>query len=67
MLLLTTGESDVERVEADGQGDVEGVRTYEEGDVEGVKVEANEYGGGESGGQVSLGSTIREDNDSGCG
>ncbi|MBA0725892.1 hypothetical protein Golax_001755 [Gossypium laxum] len=100
MLLLTIGESDVEKVEVDRKddvegvevdgegdvngegnvegvdldgegvvegGDVEGVQTDKEGDVEGVQAETDEYGGAESGGQIGLGSTIREDNDSGCG
>ncbi|MBA0738367.1 hypothetical protein Gogos_011734 [Gossypium gossypioides] len=60
MFLLTTGEGDVEGVEVDEEGDDEGVESNGESDLERV----DEYGGVESGGQISLGSTVREDNDS---
>ncbi|PPS14963.1 hypothetical protein GOBAR_AA05614 [Gossypium barbadense] len=66
-----------EGVEATREGDVEGVETAREGDVEKVKVdregvttarfEADEYGSEESGGHMSLRSTVGEDNDSGFG
>ncbi|KAK5803111.1 hypothetical protein PVK06_030752 [Gossypium arboreum] len=48
MFLLTVGEGDVKRVEVDEEGDDEGV----------------ESDGEESSGQISLGSTVGEDNDS---
>ncbi|MBA0879511.1 hypothetical protein Goshw_003150 [Gossypium schwendimanii] len=67
MLFFTVGEGDVEGVEVDGEGDVEGIQADREGDVEGVQAEANEYGGGKSGGQISLVSTVGEYNDSGFG
>ncbi|MBA0790733.1 hypothetical protein Gohar_015364, partial [Gossypium harknessii] len=70
-----TREGDVEGVEAAEEGDVEGIEVVREGDVEKVKddregvttaqFEADEFGGEESGGHMSLGSTVGEDNDSG--
>ncbi|KAK5840101.1 hypothetical protein PVK06_008975 [Gossypium arboreum] len=68
------GEGDDEGVESDGESDLERVESIEEGDIKGVQadregvsatgIEVDEYGGVESGGQISLGSTIGEDNDS---
>ncbi|MBA0732815.1 hypothetical protein Gogos_016879, partial [Gossypium gossypioides] len=68
------GEGDAEGVESDGEGDLERVESVGEGDVGGVQVdgegvspigiEVDEYGGVESGGQISLGSTVGKDNDS---
>ncbi|MBA0732816.1 hypothetical protein Gogos_016879, partial [Gossypium gossypioides] len=67
------GEGDAEGVESDGEGDLERVESVGEGDVGGVQVdgegvspigiEVDEYGGVESGGQISLGSTVGKDND----
>ncbi|MBA0757833.1 hypothetical protein Gotri_020895, partial [Gossypium trilobum] len=67
-----TREGDVEGVKAAEEGDVEGIEVVREGDVEKVKAdgegvttaqfEADEYGGEESGGHMSLGSTVGEDN-----
>ncbi|PPD68717.1 hypothetical protein GOBAR_DD34403 [Gossypium barbadense] len=48
MFLLTVGEGDVEGIEVDGEGDDVGVEYDGEGDLE----------------RISLGSTVREDNDS---
>ncbi|KAK5817963.1 hypothetical protein PVK06_022892 [Gossypium arboreum] len=72
--LLTTGEGDDEGVESDGEGDLEKVESGGEGDVgevqadgEGVSaigIEVDEDIGIESGGHISLGSTVEEDNDS---
>ncbi|MBA0640220.1 hypothetical protein Goklo_023180, partial [Gossypium klotzschianum] len=68
------GEGDDEGVESDGKGDLERVESIGEGDGGGVQVdgegvsiigiEVDEYGGVESGGQISLGSTVGKDNDS---
>ncbi|MBA0702040.1 hypothetical protein Goari_000010 [Gossypium aridum] len=68
------GESDDKWVEFDGEGDLERVESVGEDDVRGVQVdgegvsatgiEVDEYGGVKSGGQISLGSTVKEDNDS---
>ncbi|MBA0790982.1 hypothetical protein Gohar_015592, partial [Gossypium harknessii] len=61
------GEGDDEGVEFDGKGDLERVESVGKGDGGGVQVdgegvfvigiEVDEYGGVESGGQISLGST----------
>ncbi|MBA0693164.1 hypothetical protein Goari_010669 [Gossypium aridum] len=66
------GEGDDERVETDGDGDLEKVESSGEGDVEEVQadgkgvfatgIEVDEYIGMESGGHISLGSTVGEDN-----
>ncbi|TYI39425.1 hypothetical protein ES332_A02G097600v1 [Gossypium tomentosum] len=74
IFLLTTGEGDVEGVKVDGEGDLEKVKSSEEGDVgevqadgEGVSatgIEVDENIGMESGGHISLGSTVGEYNDS---
>ncbi|PPD78404.1 hypothetical protein GOBAR_DD24676 [Gossypium barbadense] len=61
------GKCDVKGVEVYGEGDIEGIQADGEGDVEGVQAEADEYGGGKSGRQISLVSTVGEDNDSGFG
>ncbi|MFQ6631348.1 hypothetical protein Gotur_009375, partial [Gossypium turneri] len=68
------GEGDDKGVESDGEGDLERVESVEEDDVKGVQadgegvsatsIEVDEYGSVESGGQISLGSTVGEDNDS---
>ncbi|PPS07727.1 hypothetical protein GOBAR_AA12928 [Gossypium barbadense] len=68
------GEGDDKGVESDDEGDLEKVESGEEGDVgevqadgEGVSatgIEVDEDIGMESGGHISLGSTVREDNDS---
>ncbi|PPD80083.1 hypothetical protein GOBAR_DD22992 [Gossypium barbadense] len=67
-------EGDDEGVESDGKGDLERVESIGEGDGgevqvdgEGVSVigiEVDKYGSVESGGQISLGSTVGKDNDS---
>ncbi|MBA0754241.1 hypothetical protein Gogos_022097, partial [Gossypium gossypioides] len=74
MFLLTVGEGDDKGVESNGEGDLEKVESVGEDDVRGVQadeegvsatgIEVDEYGGVESGGQISLGSTVGEDNDS---
>ncbi|MBA0615037.1 hypothetical protein Godav_015236, partial [Gossypium davidsonii] len=68
------GEGDDKGVESDGEGDLERVESVGEDDVRGVQadgegvsvtgIEVDEYGGVESGGQISLGFTVGEDNDS---
>ncbi|KAK5839088.1 hypothetical protein PVK06_007848 [Gossypium arboreum] len=75
IFLLTTGEGVDEGVESDGEGDLEKVESGGKGDVgevqadrEGVSttgIEVDEDIGMESGGHISLGSTVGEDNDSG--
>ncbi|PPS19546.1 hypothetical protein GOBAR_AA01027 [Gossypium barbadense] len=75
IFLLTTGEGVDEGVESDGEGDLEKVESGGKGDVgevqadrEGVSttgIEVDEDIGLESGGHISLGSTVGEDNDSG--
>ncbi|KAH1039442.1 hypothetical protein J1N35_041185 [Gossypium stocksii] len=62
IFLLTTRKGDVEGVEVDGEGDDEGVESDGECYLE--KVESDEYIGMESGGHISLGSTVGEDKDS---
>ncbi|XP_012477747.1 uncharacterized protein LOC105793379 [Gossypium raimondii] len=63
--MLTTEEGDVKGVEVDGEGDDEGVEFEGEGDLEKVESgEEDEDIGMESGGHISLGSTVGEDNDS---
>ncbi|MBA0857976.1 hypothetical protein Goshw_019742 [Gossypium schwendimanii] len=57
------GAGDLERVESVGEDDVRGVQVDGEG-VSATGIEVDEYGGLESGGQISLGSTVEEDNDS---
>nr|KJB65642.1 hypothetical protein B456_010G106800 [Gossypium raimondii] len=74
IFLLTTREGDVEGVEVDGEGDLEKVESGEESEVgevqidgEGVTatgIEVDEDISMESGGHISLGSTVGEDNDS---
>ncbi|KAH1108201.1 hypothetical protein J1N35_011969 [Gossypium stocksii] len=74
MRVKVDGEGDNEEVESDSEGDLEKVESSGEGDVgevqtdgEGVfatDIEVDEYIGMESGGHISLGSTVREDNDS---
>ncbi|MBA0756646.1 hypothetical protein Gogos_022247, partial [Gossypium gossypioides] len=71
---VTVREGDVEGVESDSEGDVERVESIGEGDLEGVQadgegvcatgIEVDECGGVESSEQISLGSTVGEDNDS---
>ncbi|TYH90856.1 hypothetical protein ES332_A13G077500v1 [Gossypium tomentosum] len=61
------GEDHVEGVEANGKGDIERVQADMEDDVEGVQAEADKYSGGESDGQISLVSTVGEENVSGFG
>ncbi|MBA0866225.1 hypothetical protein Goshw_019047 [Gossypium schwendimanii] len=66
------GEGDDERVEIDGDGDLEKVESGGEGHVGEVQadgkgvfatgIEVNEYIGMGSGGHISLGSTVGEDN-----
>ncbi|KAG8499223.1 hypothetical protein CXB51_005732 [Gossypium anomalum] len=58
IFLLTTGEGDVEGVEVDGEGDDEWVESDGECDLEKV----DEDIGMESGGHISLGSTVGEGN-----
>ncbi|MBA0753858.1 hypothetical protein Gogos_021378 [Gossypium gossypioides] len=60
IFLLTTREGDVEGVEVDGEGDDEGVESDGEGDLEKVDEDIVM----ESGGHISLGSIVGEDNDS---
>ncbi|MBA0557744.1 hypothetical protein Golob_014791, partial [Gossypium lobatum] len=57
------GEGDIERVESVGEDDVRGVQADGEG-VSATGIEVDEYGGLKSGRQISLGSTVEEDNDS---
>ncbi|MBA0567330.1 hypothetical protein Golob_012073, partial [Gossypium lobatum] len=66
------GEGDDERVETDGDGDLEKVESGGEGNVGEVQaygkgvfatgIEVDEYIGMGSGGHISLGSTVGEDN-----
>ncbi|MBA0625299.1 hypothetical protein Godav_010512 [Gossypium davidsonii] len=66
------GEGDDEGVETDGDGDLEKVESGREGDVGEVQadgkgmfatgIEVDEYIGMGSGGHISLGSTVGEDN-----
>ncbi|MBA0788951.1 hypothetical protein Gotri_027704 [Gossypium trilobum] len=68
------GEGDDEGVESEGEGDLEKVESGEEGevvevqgdgeDVSATGIEVDEDIGMESGGHISLGSTVGEDNDS---
>ncbi|MBA0664097.1 hypothetical protein Goklo_004157 [Gossypium klotzschianum] len=68
------GEGDDGGVECDGEGNLERVEFVEEGAIGGVQadregvsatgIKVDEYGGVKSGGQISLGFTVREDNDS---
>ncbi|XP_040967996.1 uncharacterized protein [Gossypium hirsutum] len=74
IFLLTTGEGDNEGVESDGEDDLEKVESGGKGDVgevqadrEGVSatgIEVDEDIGMESGGHISLGFAVGEDNDS---
>ncbi|PPR80947.1 hypothetical protein GOBAR_AA39768 [Gossypium barbadense] len=79
IFLLTTGECDVEGLEVHGEGDGEGVESDGESDLEKVEsgevqvdgdrvsatgIEVDEDIGIESGGHISLGSTVGEDSDS---
>ncbi|PPD71824.1 hypothetical protein GOBAR_DD31281 [Gossypium barbadense] len=59
------GEGDMERLESggEGEGDVRGVPADWEG-VSATSIEVDKYVGMESDGQISLGSTVGEDNDS---
>ncbi|KAK5818727.1 hypothetical protein PVK06_023671 [Gossypium arboreum] len=59
----SNGEGDIEKVESGGEGDVGEVQADGEG-VSTTGIEVDEDIGIESGGQISLGSTVREDNDS---
>ncbi|TYH25197.1 hypothetical protein ES288_A03G150200v1 [Gossypium darwinii] len=58
------GEGDLEKVESGGKGDVGEVQADREG-VSTTGIEVDEDIGLESGGHISLGSTVGEDNDSG--
>ncbi|MFQ6645173.1 hypothetical protein Gotur_020466 [Gossypium turneri] len=57
------GEGKLERVEFVGEGAVGGVQANREG-VSATGIKVDEYGGVKSGGQISLGFTVGEDNDS---
>ncbi|MBA0870571.1 hypothetical protein Goshw_014277 [Gossypium schwendimanii] len=57
------GEGNLERVEFVGEGAVGGVQADREG-VSAIGIKVDEYGGVKSGGHISLGFTIGEDNDS---
>ncbi|MBA0730650.1 hypothetical protein Golax_022594 [Gossypium laxum] len=67
------GEGDDGGVECDGEGNLERVEFVREGAVGGVQadregvstigIKVDEYGGVKSGGQISLGFTVGEDND----
>ncbi|MBA0868951.1 hypothetical protein Goshw_020982 [Gossypium schwendimanii] len=60
--LLTTGEGDVEEVEVDREGDDEGEVQADGEGVSTTGIEVDEDIGMESGGHISLGPTVGEDN-----
>ncbi|TYJ15670.1 hypothetical protein E1A91_A10G199100v1 [Gossypium mustelinum] len=62
--LLTTGEGDVEGLEVHGEDDLEKVESGGEGDVGEVQAGGEGVSATESGGHISLGFIVGEDNDS---